>query len=311
MAHTSDEPVFSIVIPARNMERFLEETLQSVQDQTLADFEAICVDDGSTDNTRQIADRFAQSDDRFHAVDGPAKGVSAARNLGLSRAKGKFVLFLDADDLLHAQALGTFYEALKNSDAIAAVAGVQRIDVDGHPMRGADNRHLVPDQDQLAALLRKNFVVNGGALAVRTESAQRCGGYDESLVNGEDWEFWCRLALLGEFAVVQGPALLNYRQVASGANFGARGPAFARRVPCIEKIAVNPLMKERFGSRLRSLLRARQIDIFWSGVRNQYQYGRKSAALFEGACGAVLYPDSLLRPRLIWRFLQSLDRTAK
>ncbi len=311
MARASSDPVFSVIVPARNMERFLEETLQSVRDQTFDAFEVICIDDGSTDGTRQIADSFARQDSRFHAVAGPAKGVSAARNMGLELAKGRFVLFLDADDLLHRRALDEFQSSLTTTDAVGAVAGVQRIDVNGQPMRGADNRQLVPAQDQLAALLRKNFVVNGGALALRTDIARQSGGFDEALVNGEDWEFWCRVALLGVFTVVPGPALLNYRQVASGANFRARGPVFAHRAPCIEKVAVNPSMKERFGPRLGSLLRARQIDVFWSGVRNQYQYGRKSTALFEGACGAVLYPDSLLRPRLIWRFLQSLERTGK
>ncbi|WP_170401358.1 glycosyltransferase family 2 protein [Ruegeria arenilitoris] len=306
-----DQPVFSIIIPARNADRFVAETLDSVCAQSLGAFEVKCIDDGSTDGTRDILDRYAQRDARFQAVQGPAKGVSAARNLGLTWAKTPFVLFLDADDLLHTEALQTYYDTLTGSFAVGAVAGVQRMDIDGHPMRGSDNRTLIPAQDQLDALLCKNFVVNGGALALRTDIARQAGGYDENLIKGEDWEFWCRVALLGPFAVVVGPPLLQYRQVASGANHQARGSVFARGVPSLQKVAANPAMREKYGPRLRHLLRARQIDIFWSGVRNQYQYGRKSTALFEGLCGAALYPDSLFRPKLIWRFLQSLDRSAK
>ncbi len=290
------------------MERFIEETLDSVRKQSLMDFEVLCIDDGSTDGTRDILDRFAGTDDRFLPVSGPAKGVSAARNLGLRMAKGKLLLFLDADDVLHPQALDRFRAALTDPQVVGAVAGVQRINMEGEELRGADNRLLVPQQDQLAALLRKNFIVNGGALAVRTDIARQSGGFDEDLKNGEDWEFWCRVALIGPFVVVDGPALLLYRQVASGANYMTRGPVFSRRVPCIDKVAENPEMQKEFGSRLPHLLRARQIDVFWTGVRNQYQYGRKPAALFEGLCGMLMYPDSLFRPKLIWRFVRSLDR---
>ena len=306
MQHTT----FSIIIPARNMELYIAETLESVSAQSFGAFEVICIDDGSTDRTARIIEDFSQRDVRFRVVQGLSKGVSAARNLGLTQAKAPFVLFLDADDLLHPEALQRYYDTLTRTEAVGALAGVQRMNVDGHVLRGTDNRALVPAQDQLDALLCKNFVVNGGALALRTDSAKRVGGYDESLVKGEDWELWCRLALLGDYVVVEGPPLLHYRQVASGANHQARGSVFARRVPSIQKVAANADMKARYGPRLRSLLRKRQIDIFWSGVRNQYQYGRKSTAVFEGLCGAVLYPDSLLRPKLIWRFLQSLDRRA-
>ncbi|MBO9445912.1 glycosyltransferase [Ruegeria sp. R14_0] len=303
-------PDFSIIIPARNMERFIAETLDSVCRQSAPSFEVICLDDGSTDSTREIIEGFVRRDARFSVRSGPAKGVSAARNLGLSLAQAPLVLFLDADDLLHPDALRLYSQALSSSGAVAALSGVQRISIQGDEMRGTDNRLLVPEQDQLAALLRKNFVVNGGALALRTDVARQVGGYDTSLTNGEDWEFWCRAALIGPFHVMEGPALLYYRQVASGANFKTRAPAFARRVASIEKVAANPAMQQRFGPKLRRLLRARQIDVFWSGVRNQYQYGRKPRALFEGVCGMFMYPDSVLRPKLIWRFMRSLDRRA-
>ncbi|WP_170789471.1 glycosyltransferase family 2 protein [Ruegeria lacuscaerulensis] len=305
---TDPVPEFSIIIPARNMERFVTPTLDSVSSQTLTAFEVICIDDGSTDGTRRIFDAYAQKDARFRPVSGPAKGVSAARNLGLEQASGAFVLFLDADDLLHSEALQRFHASLSNSDAVGAVAGVQRINVDGEDLRGADNRALIPEQDQLAALLRKNYVVNGGALALRTQAARQAGGYDTSLKNGEDWEFWSRVALEGRFEVVPGPALLLYRQVATGANFQTRDTGFTQMAPCIEKIAKNPAMQQKFGAQLRRLLRAREIDRYWSNVRNQFQYGRKPVALLEGLRGVIMYPDSLFRPKLIWRFVRSLDR---
>ncbi len=306
MAQTSPEPNFSIVIPARNMERFIQETLESVFHQTAKHYEVIVIDDGSTDKTCKIAGEFTNRDERFRIVNGLSKGVSAARNLGLSLAKGKFILFLDADDLLHPKALKMLSASLASSDAVGSLAGVQKIDINGRQLSGSDNRLLVPKQNQLAALLRKNFVVNGGALAIRTEIARMCGGYDEDLKNGEDWEFWCRIALNGKLNVVDGPALLFYRQVAQGANFSTRGWAFTRKVPCIQKIATNPSMQEKFGPRLRTMLRARRIDNFWSGVRNNYYYGRTATALLQGLFGLIIFPDSVFRLKLIVRFTRSL-----
>ena len=157
------QPTFSIIIPARNMERFISDTLDSVSAQTFRAFEVICIDDGSTDSTRSLIDGVAQRDTRFNVVDGPAEGVSAARNLGLTQANAPFVLFLDADDMLHPEALSSFHETLRQSDCVGAVAGVQRVDTNGEPMRGTDNRSLVPADHQLDGLLRKNFVINGGA----------------------------------------------------------------------------------------------------------------------------------------------------
>ncbi len=295
-------------MPARNMELYIAETCESICCQTSSSFEVVCIDDGSTDGTRKILTSFAQRDDRFKIVNGPARGVSAARNLGLSLAKGQFVLFLDADDILHPEALKAFYLSLANSRAVGSLTGVQRINVDGKLLPGADNRLLVPRTKQLDVLLQKNFVVNGGALALRIEYARQCGGYDEDLSYGEDWEFWCRIALLGDINVVEGPSMLFYRQVASGANFKANELASGGRYACIQKIKDNPSIQKKFGFRLRLLLRFRQIDIFWSSVRNQYQYGRKLNAVAEGICGIFRYPDSIFRPYLIWRFLSSLDR---
>ena len=290
------------------MERFVTETLESVQAQTLPDFEAICLDDGSTDGTRKLMEGVARQDGRFRVLSGPGFGVSAARNMGLREARGRFILFLDADDLLAEDALSRFARALVNSEAPAAVAGVKKIGDDGAPLPGMDNRSLIPAQDHLSALLRKNLIVNGGAIGIRRTALDAAGGYDENLKNGEDWELWCRLALLGDFEIVSGGPVLFYRQVASGANVRTRGSAFALKVPCLEKIAANPEMRKRARPTLSRCLRARRIDIFWSGVRNRYHHGNRLSALLTGIAGLVLYPDSFLRPNLALRFVKSLSR---
>lgn len=294
----------SVIIPARNAAGFIAETLQSLSAQPEA-FEAVVIDDGSTDATASIVQSHAATEPRLRMIGGPAEGVSAARNTGLTATTAPFVLFLDADDLLRPGALDTLLAAI--GDNHAALGGIERISEGGAPLPGGLNTDIAPATDQLPALLRKNFVVNGGALLIRRSAIETVGGYDTDLAYGEDWEFWCRLASLGDFAIAP-TAVLAYRQRASGANYLARGSVFARRVPCLQKIADNAAIRAAVGPDLRKHLRARQIDIFWSGVRSEYQFGARARALSLALRGALLYPDSLARPQLALRFLRSLAR---
>lgn len=93
------KPFFSIVIPVYNVAPYLRECLDSVRAQTFTDWECICVDDGSTDESPAILDGYAETDPRFRVVHQPNAGVSAARNKGLDEAKGEWIGFLDADDI--------------------------------------------------------------------------------------------------------------------------------------------------------------------------------------------------------------------
>lgn len=111
-----DAPCVSVVIPVYNTAPYLEECLTSILSQTLKSIEVICVNDGSTDDSLQILDSFAQKDQRMMILSQPNMGQSAARNLGLSYAKGKYVYFMDSDDRLDVKALEYLYsEAEKES----------------------------------------------------------------------------------------------------------------------------------------------------------------------------------------------------
>lgn len=94
-------PLISIVVPVYNVERYLEEALESALSQSLADIEVICVDDGSTDGSAKILQRIAERDGRVRVISQANAGVSAARNVALDAARGGVVMFLDGDDLLH------------------------------------------------------------------------------------------------------------------------------------------------------------------------------------------------------------------
>ncbi len=92
--------LISIIIPCYNQGHFLAETLQSVLNQTYPDWECLIVNDGSTDSTKEVAEKWCRKDPRFRYIEKPNGGRSSARNLGLDSAKGAFIQLLDADDLL-------------------------------------------------------------------------------------------------------------------------------------------------------------------------------------------------------------------
>ncbi len=96
-------PSLSVIIPAYNAEHYISRCLNSITVQPMRDFEVILIDDGSTDATRQVAEDFAANDKRFVVVHTENKGVSAARNLGISIARGEWVTFIDADDYIEPQ----------------------------------------------------------------------------------------------------------------------------------------------------------------------------------------------------------------
>ena len=116
-------PEVSVVVPVYNKAPYLAACLESVLAQTLPSLELICVDDGSTDGSREILDRFAERDPRVKVIcHDRNRGAAAARNLGLDAANGEFVQFTDADDLLDPDALRLLITAAR-ADTVPIVRG--------------------------------------------------------------------------------------------------------------------------------------------------------------------------------------------
>lgn len=114
-------PLVSVVIPLHNAERHLDETLESISAQSLKYFEAIMVDDGSTDSTAEIAARFSGKDKRFKLIRQENRGAAVARNKGMELARGRYLIFLDADDLFESSMLASMSAALEGSGADVCV----------------------------------------------------------------------------------------------------------------------------------------------------------------------------------------------
>ncbi|MBQ9271409.1 MAG: glycosyltransferase family 2 protein [Alphaproteobacteria bacterium] len=125
------EPLISVIVPVYNSAKYLQTTLQSVQAQTFKDFEIICVDDGSNDDSPQILERFAAADNRFKIYRQTNSGGSAARNKGLELACGKYIAFLDNDDIYHPQYLEILYHNIIAENADVSCCSYLRFEGDG------------------------------------------------------------------------------------------------------------------------------------------------------------------------------------
>lgn len=109
---------FSVVIPAYNVEAYLDECLGSVAAQSFGDWEAIVVDDGSTDNSAALAETWTRKDNRFRILKQTNQGLSSARNAGMHLAQGEYLLFLDGDDWLEPHALQILADAAQDEDVL-------------------------------------------------------------------------------------------------------------------------------------------------------------------------------------------------
>lgn len=182
----------SIIIPAYNQARYLADTVQSVLAQTFGEFELIIVDDGSTDNTGEVAKAF--SDRRVRYIHQANKGLSGARNTGIAHAQAPNLVFLDADDWLVPQALSLHREAQqKHPEAGVTIGSWVFTNSQGEPFA----EEVLPQSSlDLATLLMGNPLPVHGAM-VKRSWLDKVGVFDESLRACEDWDLWLRLALIG------------------------------------------------------------------------------------------------------------------
>jgi glycosyltransferase involved in cell wall biosynthesis len=208
--------LFSVIIPAFNAERFIEDTLLSVRRQSIENWEAIVVDDGSSDDTPRVVRRMASSDRRIRIVAGQHVGVSAARNLGMSLARGRYLALLDADDLWCAEKLEAHLRHLETQPEVGvSFSQVRFMSFGGEP---GNTCSRVPAGPVPAwRLLYDNPATTCSTLVIRRSLLDRIGGFDESMSYAEDLEWLLRAALLGgaTIAGLQRPLVL-YRTNESG-----------------------------------------------------------------------------------------------
>lgn len=119
-------PKVSIVMPVYNVDKYLPDTLSSLSAQTFTDFEVLCVDSGSTDNSLSVLNEHALKDERIKIIEQCNRGVSAARNAALDQASGEYIAFLDSDDMMHPQMLEIMLKALIETDSDIVYCDINR-----------------------------------------------------------------------------------------------------------------------------------------------------------------------------------------
>lgn len=177
-----------VIIPCYNQAHFLDEAIESVLSQSYPHFEIVVVDDGSTDNTAEVAARYP----RVHYIRQDNQGPSSARNSGLAQSKGEYVVFLDADDRLLPDALKAGLECFEAHPECAFVSGHFRyIAGDGSPL--ATKKQTCPDRDHYLEMLRGNYLGMHGTYMYRRDVLESVGGFDTSLRFCEDSDLHLRI----------------------------------------------------------------------------------------------------------------------
>ena len=182
----------SIIIPAYNHARFLRAAIESALRQTRPALEVIVVDDGSTDETPEILTRF---DDRISVRRQENRGPAAARNAGISAARGDFLLFLDSDDVLLPACVELQLARFEAEPSLGLVYyDVEFFDVEGIPVRVANDGLEGRVAGELLLLEGPVISATGSGIMVPRRVAQEAGGFDDRLLASEDWDFCYRVA---------------------------------------------------------------------------------------------------------------------
>jgi glycosyltransferase involved in cell wall biosynthesis len=217
-------PAVSVIIPLFNADRFIAATLQSLQRQTMPDFEAIIVDDGSSDGSVRHVEAVASIDHRFQLVRQANAGVSITRNRGVELAKSDIIAFLDADDLWHPDFLRHMLAFMAaRPDTAVGFAGVRFVDAQAAPT-GAFSRH------HRRALSVKDFLAGNPTttcsnLVVRSAAFQASGGFRSGLNHAED-QLWLLEMHLKGFIIEGTPdVLVDYRTNNAGLSSDTRAMA--------------------------------------------------------------------------------------
>lgn len=276
----------SVIIPAYNAENSLSQTLESVMAQTFQDFEIIVVDDGSSDRTAEIAKSFGPSVYCLRKKNG---GVAKARNAGIEQAAGRYLAFLDADDL---------WAPTKLEKQIALVEARPQVGLCFTAMYRVTPTlqviNEVPARDYpdfCEALLLYFCVVTGSCSSalLRRELVVETGGFDTRLSTCADWDYWLRLSRVTEFASIPEP-LVSYRVM----------PGSMSSNPTLVEQEVFAVLSKFFNSSPPHKyvgLRSRCYSNHWMILAGDYLHARLPGESLRCLVrGLSLYPLNIARP---------------
>lgn len=198
-------PAISVIIPTFNRKWAVGRAVDSVLQQTFTDFELIVVDDGSTDGTAELLQRYGAA---VGCLRQPNRGVSAARNLGIANARGALIAFLDSDDLWLPDKL-KHQAAFFDQHRQALICQTEEIWIRNGRRVNPKKRHRKPE----GMIFRQSLalcLVSPSAVMIRKALLDEMGGFDESLPACEDYDLWLRISCKHPVHLIDEPLIIKH-----------------------------------------------------------------------------------------------------
>ena len=200
------KPLVSVIMPAYNAAEYIAESILSVQNQTMSDWELIVLDDCSTDTTALVVDGLAQSDSRICLHQSNRNmGVARSRNRGLDLCRGDYIAFLDSDDVWRAEKLETQLRCIQQTGADLVYTSYGIVNSDG---RSLYNNFIVPTSVDFSCLLKENVI--GCSTVMLSAVAAKNYRFAETVYH-EDYVLWLEMLRSGCKAVGIQQVLMEYR----------------------------------------------------------------------------------------------------
>ena len=287
-------PIVSIIMPAFNAEESIAESINSAINQTFPDFELIIIDDGSTDKTYDIAKGFAQTDNRIKVISQINSGVSIARNTGINNAIGKYIAFLDSDDLYLDSFLEKMVNTIESEMYDAVYCGFKNI------KDNIDQGYPYADGNILEAYAQQNQRIWIVTFIIKIEFLKKYNiRFTPGVSMGEDQEFiglcgiHCRIKAVPEILAVY---QYNPKSASNDLSFKKRKEDILARDRVLEQIEKNftsPYKKEviTYFTRIRNELMRTSKKIVWKEIKQGQLHSAYTKVTEFGNFENVAEPD--------------------
>lgn len=275
----------SVVIPTYNSARYVITAVESVLAQTYRHFEVLVVDDGSTDDTKEVLSKYEESIRYLYKPNG---GVSKARNYGIQRAQGKYIAFLDADDVWLPEKLEKQI-ALLESDTNIGLSYTSAIKVDENLETKSYIEAEKYDDACEGLLLEMNILILSSSVA-RKDIVLQTNGFDSEFSTCADKDFWLRLSLLTKFAPVK-EYLVKYRDVTGSMS---SNPFLSKRDTenVLNKFFALPDLPEKY-KKLKNESLSNNLMVVSGEFLHNGEIGESLSCMWKSL---RLYPQNIVRP---------------
>lgn len=202
----NEQGLVSVVIPVYNGEKYIEETVRSVLDQTYTNVEVLCIIDGTKDQSHSIIKQL--NDDRIKLFEHENKGATYTRNRGLSLATGEYIIFLDQDDVIKPEYFELAIQEMVRTNSSGVAVNGQVIDSQGQILRRL--YRVNKPKLTLGSLLKGNQMYTASQVLLKRQTVSEIGGFDIKADQADDWDMWINQARRGKLVFLDRD-LLRYR----------------------------------------------------------------------------------------------------